>query len=110
LVYEQGMRIDKWLWYSRLSGSRSEAQKLCESRRLRLNGRVIDRSGATVRRGAILSFPRGDQVVAVRVEALAERRGPFTEARTLYTPLLPAARPAAEPPRADAGWGALMPA
>jgi ribosome-associated heat shock protein Hsp15 len=88
------MRIDKWLWFSRLSGSRSEAQTLCESRRLRLDGRVIDRSCATVRPGAVLSFPRGEHVVAVRVEALAERRGPSAEARTLYTPLLPA--PAAQ--------------
>jgi ribosome-associated heat shock protein Hsp15 len=87
------MRIDKWLWFSRLSGSRGEAQKLCESRHLRLDGRVIDRSCATVRPGAVLSFPLGDHVVAVRVEALTERRGPSSEARTLYTPLLPAPAP-----------------
>lgn len=108
MVYERGMRIDKWLWFSRLSGSRSEAQKLCESRRLRLDGRVIERSCATVRPGAVLSFPRGDHVVAVRVEALTERRGPYSEACTLYTPLLPAAR------RAEAaeavGSTTLMPA
>ncbi|WP_235977236.1 S4 domain-containing protein [Sandaracinobacteroides hominis] len=88
MVYEQGMRIDKWLWFSRLLGSRSEAQKLCESRRLRLDGRVIDRSCATVRRGAVLSFCRGDQVIAVRVNGLAERRGPYSEACLLYTHLL----------------------
>ena len=93
MVYERGMRIDKWLWFSRLSASRSEAQTLCESRRLRLDGRVIDRSCATVRPGSVLSFPRGDHAVAVRVEALAEQRGPSSEARTLYTPLLPAPMP-----------------
>lgn len=108
MVYERGMRIDKWLWFSRLSGSRSEAQKLCESRRLRLDGRVIDRSCATVRPGAVLSFPRGDHVVAVRVEALTERRGPYSEACTLYTQLLPAARPTPAPE--PAAWGAMMPA
>ena len=90
MVYERGMRIDKWLWFSRLSASRSEAQKLCESRRLRLDGRVIDRSCATVRHGSILSFPRGEHVIAVRVELMADHRGPSTEARALYTPLLPA--------------------
>ena len=93
MVYEQGMRIDKWLWFARLLGSRTEAQKLCESRRLRLDGRVIDRSCATVRRGAILSFARGEQVIAVRVNALAERRGPYSEACLLYTNLLEAGRP-----------------
>lgn len=91
MVYGRGMRLDKWLWFARLSGTRTDAQQLCESRRLRLDGRVIDRSCAQVRPGSVLSFPRGDAVVAVRVEALAERRGPFVEARDLYTPLLPAA-------------------
>jgi ribosome-associated heat shock protein Hsp15 len=82
------MRIDKWLWFARLSPSRQAAQTLCESRRLRLDGRVIDRSCTTVRPGSVLSFPRGDAVMALRVEGLAERRGPFAEARHLYTDLL----------------------
>lgn len=107
MVYERGMRLDKWLWFSRLAGSRSEAQKLCESRHLRLDGRVIDRSCATVRRGAVLSFPKGDHVIAVRVEAMAEARGPSTDARALYTPLLPAPRPQME---THPGWGAFQPA
>ena len=117
MVHERGMRIDKWLWFSRLLGSRSEAQTLCESRRLRLDGRVIERSCATVRPGAILSFPRGDHVVAVRVERLADRRGPFSEARLLYTALLPRpTRAAAHPAElypvdlhpADMGQGAMQ--
>ena len=107
MVYERGMRLDKWLWFSRLSGSRSEAQKLCESRHLRLDGRVIDRSCVTVRRGSVLSFPKGDHVIAVRVDALADQRGPSTDARALYTPLLPAPRPHME---AQPGWGAFQPA
>ena len=98
MVYGRGMRIDKWLWFARLARSRSEAQKLCESRRLRIDGRVIDRSCAQVRPGTILSCPRGDDVVAVRVEALAERRGPFEEARQHYTALLPAAAHPCEDP------------
>jgi ribosome-associated heat shock protein Hsp15 len=84
------MRLDKWLWFARLTGSRGDAQSLCESRRLRLDGRVIERSCQQVRPGCVLSFPRGDAVVAVRVEALADRRGPHCEAAQLYTSLLPA--------------------
>jgi hypothetical protein len=55
----------------------------------------------------VLSFPRGDHVVAVRVEALAERRGPSTEARELYTPLLPVAMPT---PARQPGFADLVPA
>lgn len=84
------MRLDKWLWFARLMPSRTDAQMLCESRRLRLDGRIIDRSCAKIRPGSVLSFPRGDCVIAVRVEALAERRGPYSEAQLLYTALLPA--------------------
>ena len=87
MVYGQGLRLDKWLWFARLTKSRSDAQQLCESRHLRLDGRVIDRPSAQVRAGSVVSFPRADKVVVVRVEGLAERRGPFPEARELYTDL-----------------------
>ncbi len=87
MVYGQGLRLDKWLWFARLAKSRGDAQALCESRHLRLDGRVIDRASALVRAGSVVSFPKYDEVVVVRVESLAERRGPFVEARELYTDL-----------------------
>jgi ribosome-associated heat shock protein Hsp15 len=54
---------------------------------LRLDGRVIDRASALVRAGSVLSFPHNDEIVVVRVEGLADRRGPYEEARHLYTDL-----------------------
>ncbi len=87
MVYGAGLRLDKWLWFARLAKSRTAAQNLCESRRLRINGRVIDRASALVRAGSVLSFPDDDDVVVVRVEGLADRRGPYEEARHLYTDL-----------------------
>ena len=87
MVYGTGLRLDKWLWFARLAKSRSAAQDLCESRRLRIDGRVIDRASALVRAGSVLSFPKGDEVVIVRVEGIADRRGPYEDARHLYTDL-----------------------
>ena len=87
MVYGASLRLDKWLWFARLTKSRSAAQDLCESRRLRIDGRVIDRASALVRTGSVLSFPKGDEVVVVKVESLADRRGPYEEARQLYTDL-----------------------
>ena len=81
------MRLDKWLFFARLTKSRSQAQELAESRHLRLDGRVIERCSALVRPGSILSFPWYDEVRVVRVEGLADRRGPFVEAQQLYTDL-----------------------
>lgn len=87
MVHGQGLRLDKWLWFARLTKSRTDAQRLCESRHLRLDGRVIDRPSALVRAGSVVSFPKHDDVVVVRVLGLAERRGPFVEARELYDDL-----------------------
>ncbi len=87
MVYGAGLRLDKWLWFARLAKSRSAAQTICESRRLRLDGRVIDRASALVRTGSVVSFRRDDEVIIVRVEGLAERRGPYEQARLLYTDL-----------------------
>ena len=91
MVYGAGLRLDKWLWFARLAKTRGAAQDLCESRRLRIDGRVIDRASALVRAGSVISFPRDDEVIVVRVEALSDRRGPYEEARHLYTDLSRAA-------------------
>lgn len=104
MVYGAALRLDKWLWFARLAKSRGAAQDLCESRRLRIDGRVIERASALVRAGSVLSFPRGDEVVVVRVEGLADRRGPYEEARHLYTDLTD---PRGEP-TASNGWGQAM--
>lgn len=87
LVFGPALRLDKWLWYARCTKSRSEAQDLCESRRLRMDGRVVDRASVRVRPGAVLSYTRGGEVHIVRVEALADGRGGYPEARLLYTDL-----------------------
>jgi ribosome-associated heat shock protein Hsp15 len=108
LVHGPALRIDKWLWYARLARSRGAAQALCESRRLRLDGRVIDRSCARVRPGSVIAFADGDRVIAVRVEGIPERRGPFLEAQTFYTELLPV-RPAAPTREPASSWPELLP-
>ncbi len=48
---------------------------------------MVDRASALVRAGSVLSWPRGDQIIVVRVEGLPDRRGPYAEARHFYTDL-----------------------
>ncbi|MBW4330651.1 RNA-binding S4 domain-containing protein [Stakelama sp. CBK3Z-3] len=83
------MRIDRFLWWSRIAKSRSIAQKMAEAGTLRLDGRRIDRSHAQVRPGAIIAFARDGAVRILRVEALPTRRGPPAEAARLFTELKP---------------------
>lgn len=80
-------RLDKWLWCARFFKSRAIASKLCGEGRLRLDGRVIDKTHALVRVGDVLTFPLGSGIKVVRVLALAARRGPAPEARGLYADL-----------------------
>ena len=86
---DAGQRLDKWLWCARFFRHRADAQALCESRHLRLDGRVVDKAHALVRVGSVLSFPRGHAVIVVRVLRLAERRGSKFDAQTLFQDLSP---------------------
>ena len=49
-----------------------------------LNRQPTDKAHARLRVGDVLTLPLRGQVRVVRVVALAERRGPATEARLLY--------------------------
>jgi ribosome-associated heat shock protein Hsp15 len=82
------LRLDKFLWFARISASRSYAQQLAESGRLRISGRTVDRSHCPVRVGDVLTFANHlGRIRVLRVEALPARRGPPAEARAVYTDL-----------------------
>ena len=83
------LRLDKWLFFARFFKSRALAAKLCDARKLRLSGTVIDKAHAKLRVGDVLTFPKGDHIRVIRVLALASRRGPAPEARALYEDLDP---------------------
>ncbi|RHW17779.1 RNA-binding S4 domain-containing protein [Sphingomonas gilva] len=81
------MRLDRFLWWARITKTRGAAQQLAEGGHLRLDGRRIDRAHALVRIGSVIGFFRGGRVRIVRVEALPRRRGPASEAAMLVTEL-----------------------
>lgn len=79
------VRIDKWLWHARFYRSRALAQQAAASGLLRLNGQRVEKASVGVQPGDIVTLPRGRDVLAVRIEAVALKRGPFAEARKLYS-------------------------
>jgi ribosome-associated heat shock protein Hsp15 len=87
-VTEHACRIDVWLWRARFFKTRSLAACVVEEggvRLLRGQARApVDKPSRHVRSGDVLTFAQGSNWVAVRVEALGERRGPAPEARALY--------------------------
>jgi ribosome-associated heat shock protein Hsp15 len=78
------MRIDKWLWHARFYRSRPMAQEAATSGLIRVNGVRVVKPSASIGLGDIVTLPRGRDILAVRVQALAVRRGPAVEAQSLY--------------------------
>ena len=93
------LRIDKWLWQARFFKSRSLAAAFAEEGHLRINGQPTRKAGHAVAEGDVLTFPAGGRIRVVRVLALGYRRGPASEAETLYDDLdAPKGEDAATPP------------
>jgi ribosome-associated heat shock protein Hsp15 len=82
-------RVDKWLWCARFFKSRTLATKACHDGRIRVSGQSLIKAHHAVKVGDVLTFPLGPNIRVVRVVALAVRRGPPAEARTLYQDLAP---------------------
>ena len=81
------MRIDKLLWFLRLSKTRSAAQALVGEGHIRLNGRRIERPAQAIACGDILVIPLAQGVSVIEILALPRRRGPASEAHACYRTL-----------------------
>ena len=84
------LRADKWLWQARFFKTRSLAAGVAGGGHLRVNGAKVAKAAHAVGPGDVLTFPQGNRIRVIRVEALGVRRGPAPEAQTLYTDLEPA--------------------
>jgi len=82
-------RADVWLWRARFFKTRSLAARIIEEGGVRVaRGGArspIDKPSRAVRPGDVLTFAQGPRFLAVKVEALGDRRGPAPEARGLYS-------------------------
>jgi ribosome-associated heat shock protein Hsp15 len=88
------VRVDKWLWAARVFKTRSLAADACDGGKVDVNEQAAKpakalRSGDVVR----VTLPQGRRRI-LKVNALDDRRGSATVARTLYEDLTPP-----EPPR-----------
>jgi len=93
------IRLDKWLWHARFAKTRGLAAKFCAEGRVRVDGAVVEKPGATVRPGQVLTFALGRHIRIIQVAAVGTRRGPFAEAQALYRDLAPPSPETAMPKR-----------
>jgi ribosome-associated heat shock protein Hsp15 len=82
-------RADVWLWRARFFKTRTLAARTIEEGGIRLSRgpsrSPIDKPSRSLRAGDVLTIAQGQRFLAVKVEALGERRGPAPEARGLYS-------------------------
>ncbi|WCR09243.1 RNA-binding S4 domain-containing protein [Paracoccus stylophorae] len=78
------LRLDKWLFHARLFRSRGLAAERIEGGGVRLNGQPCRKPGRSVKPGDRLVVSAHGRVRSLTVLALGTRRGPASEAQTLY--------------------------
>ena len=77
------VRVDKWLWAARFFKTRALATEAIQGGKVHVNGARV-KPARTLQPGDTLEIHKGTESFVVVVEALAERRGSATAARTLY--------------------------
>jgi len=82
-VAVERVRIDKWLWAARFFKTRSLATEAVQGGRVHVEGARV-KPARDVRIGEEVAVTVGDSTTVVVVRALADRRGPATEAALLY--------------------------
>ena len=87
--HTERLRLDRWLFFSRLVKSRSLAAKLIETGHVRINGTKTQQAKRLVGPGDVLTIGLPGGVRIIRLVACGTRRGPAPEARTLYDDLTP---------------------
>jgi ribosome-associated heat shock protein Hsp15 len=81
------IRLDKWLWFARVVKTRSIAQELAGSGHVRVNGQRAESAARAIRIGDVLTIALPSRVRILKVQDVAERRGPASEAARLYEEL-----------------------
>lgn len=81
---EAGLRIDRLLFFLRIAKSRTLAQGWAEAGHIRVNGRRIEKGSAVVLVGDVITLPKGDAVLTIKLLDMPVRRGPATEAQLCY--------------------------
>ena len=81
------IRLDTWLWYARFYKSRSLSSKAILSGKLRVNSDKIIKPASKVKINDVLTINHVNMVRIIQIQSIGARRGPASEAQTLYNDL-----------------------
>ncbi len=82
-------RLDRWLFFSRATRSRTLAQKLIGAGLVRVNSARVLAPDRLIGPGDVLTMTLGHRLLVWRVLDAGHRRGPAAEAAGLYEDLTP---------------------
>lgn len=82
----QSLRIDRWLWHSRLYKTRILASEACKKNWVKING-FTAKAAKEVKLGDILSLKLGPLEKIVQVEGISTKRVSAKETQLLWTDL-----------------------
>ncbi len=86
-MLKAALRIDKLLFFLRIAKSRTIAQGWAEAGHIRINGRRVEKGSAMVVVGDVITLPKDEAVLALRLLTIPVRRGPSAEAQLCYQSL-----------------------
>lgn len=85
--FDDRQRLDKWLFFARLTKSRSAAAKLVLAGYVRVNGQRTVQAAKLIQAGDVVTVALERQVRVLRILAAGVRRGPPHEASGLFDDL-----------------------
>lgn len=80
----EAVRLDRWLHFARVFKTRTLAAEAIGGGGIRLNGQSCRKPAQLVRQGDTVTVSAHGRVRALRVLRSGERRGPASDAVTLY--------------------------
>ena len=88
LVRGDEQRLDIFLFRSRLIKTRAQAAKIIRMGRVRLErfgqSERVRKAHTKIKKGDIITFMRGSDLIHIEIDTLPHRRGPASEARSHY--------------------------
>ena len=101
-------RLDKWLWFARVTKSRTLAAAAVGEGKIKVNRATVTKASHGVRIGDVVTSRISRSIRVLRIAALGVRRGPAPEAQRLYEDLSPPV-PRRDAATASAAWAERAP-
>ena len=89
---ERSQRLDKWMWFARVTKTRTLATELVAGGKVRINGARVEKAAAQVKLGDTVSVVTRERMRVLVVSGFAERRGSAEVAAALFEDKSPAPR------------------